>query len=417
MMPKLHNYIFSAALLLGSTVSAFQWPGAPVGLTTPLHQGPAGQQPGPAQLGSIPGDPLAGLKPEEFELFRLGLEDFLEVEEAAEGLGPVFNGLSCAQCHAIPAIGGSGLVMETRAGILHDDGTFEELPGGSNFQMFAIPTHSLQPAIPPQANSVAHRKSLPLFGGGLVEAVPDETFMVMSDPEDADGDGISGRAARVVDRNSGRIRVGRFGWKAQQATLLMFGAEAYRDEMGITNDLFPSEACPYGVDCNFLEFIDPVPDPEDEPEILTGLRGIDNFDNFMRFLGPPPRGPITPEVRAGEDVFRSLGCQSCHVESMQTGPSSSAALSNQRFHPYGDFLLHDIGTGDGIGQADAGPEEIRTMPLWGLRWRGPFLHDGRAPTLDEAIRAHDAEALLSRGRYQELTEEARRELIAFLKSL
>ena len=143
-------------------------------------------------VGTFMGDPISGITAEEFELFRLGLEDFLEVEDAAEGLGPVFNGRSCALCHAIPAIGGSGTIMEPRAGILHEDGRFEELPGGSNFQMFSLPIHSIQAGIPPEANVVAFRKSLALFGNGLVEAVPDETLIALEDPDDSDGDGISG---------------------------------------------------------------------------------------------------------------------------------------------------------------------------------------------------------------------------------
>ena len=374
-------------------------------------------QPAESVVGTFMGDPISGITAEEFELFRLGLEDFLEVEDAAEGLGPVFNGRSCALCHSIPAIGGSGTVMENRAGILHEDGRFEEFPGGSNFQMFSLPIHSIQARIPPEANVVAHRKSLALFGNGLVEAVPDEALIALADPDDSDGDGISGRAARVLDRDSGEVRVGRFGWKAQQSSLFTFGAEAYRDEMGITNVLFPREACPYGVDCELLELIDPAPDPEDAPDITTGLRGVDNFANFLRLLGPPTRGEISQEVLHGEQIFRSLRCHSCHVESLETGPASSPALSFKRFFPYSDFLLHQVATGDGIGQADARPDEVRTVPLWGVRFRGPFLHDGRASNLREAILMHGAEAELSRVAFEALSDEQTRALLAFLKSL
>ena len=368
-------------------------------------------------VGTFMGDPISGITAVEFELFRLGLEDFLEVEDAADGLGPVFNGRSCALCHAIPAIGGSGTIMENRAGILHEDGSFEELPGGSNFQMFSLPTHSIQAGIPPEANVVAHRKSLPLFGNGLVEAVPDETLIALADPDDSDGDGISGRAARILDRGSGQMRIGRFGWKAQQSSLFTFGAEAYRDEMGITSDLFPREACPYGVDCELLELIDPAPDPEDAPEVTTGLRGIDNFANFLRLLGPPTRGEVNEEVLLGEQIFRTLRCNSCHVESLETGPASSPALSFKRFYPYSDFLLHELATGDGIGQADAQPNEVRTVPLWGLRFRGPFLHDGRASNLSEAILMHGAEGENSRAAFEQLSDEMTLALLAFLKSL
>ena len=399
-------------LLSGSLLFGFQW-------KYQRQQSRAlktGQQ-SEAVVGTFRGDPISGITAEEFELFRLGLEDFLEVEDAAEGLGPVFNGRSCALCHSIPAIGGSGTIMENRAGILHEDGSFEELPGGSNFQMFSLPIHSIQARIPPEANSVAHRKSLALFGNGLVEAVPDETLIALADPDDADGDGISGRATRILDRDSGEVRVGRFGWKAQQSSLFTFGAEAYRDEMGITNVLFPREACPYGVDCELLELIDPAPDPEDAPDIATGLRGVDNFANFMRLLGPPTRGEINQEVLLGEQVFRSLRCHDCHVESLETGPASSPALSFKRFFPYGDFLLHAVGTGDGIGQEDSQPDEVRTVPLWGLRFRSPFLHDGRASNLREAILMHGVEAEPSRVAFEALSEEQTQALLAFLKSL
>ncbi len=368
-------------------------------------------------MGTFMGDPVSGITAEEFELFRLGLEDFLEVEDAAEGLGPVFNGRSCAQCHAIPAIGGSGTVLENRAGILHEDGSFEEFPGGSNFQMFSLPIHSIQAAIPPEANSVAHRKSLPLFGNGLVEAVPDETLLALADPDDTDGDGVRGRLPLILDRESGQLQLGRFGWKSQQSSLFTFGAEAYRDEMGITNDLFLREACPWGVDCELLELIDPAPDPEDGPELATGLRGVDNFANFLRLLGPPTRGEIDEEVLRGEQIFNSVGCQSCHVEALETGSSPFKALSFKRFYPYGDFLLHDVGTGDGIGQAGAKPNEIRTVPLWGVRFRGPFLHDGRASNLTEAILLHKMEAETSRQAFEALSEEQTRVLLQFLKSL
>lgn len=362
------------------------------------------------------GDTLADITAREFERFRLGLDDFLEVEAADEGLGPAFNGLSCAQCHSVPAIGGSSTVTEIRAGILHSDGTFESFPGGTVFQMFSIPTHGAQPQIPPEANVIAHRKPLPLFGDGLVEAVPDEVFLSLEDPEDLDGDGVRGRAARIVDRNSGDLRVGRFGWKAQQATLITFGAEAYRDEMGITNVLFPNEVC-HGDNCEAVALDDLVADPEDGPDRLTGLQGIDNFEAFMRFLGPPPRGPVTGQVRRGEALFSQIGCDSCHLPSLQTGPHPSAALDSRVFHPYGDFLLHDIGTGDGIQQGDASPWEIRTAPLWGVRVRAPFLHDGRAPTLESAILRHDGEARQVRLRFESLTVEERQALLAFLKSL
>jgi CxxC motif-containing protein (DUF1111 family) len=367
-------------------------------------------------VGAEFGDPLQGITAKEFELFRIGLEDFTEVETPDEGLGPVFNGRSCAECHSIPRIGGSSTITEVRGGIRKEDGSFEEYIGGSVMQMFSIPSHETQLTIPPEMNVLARRKSLPLFGSGLIEAVPDTVLIAMEDPEDLDGDGISGRAHRVRDKASDTTRIGRFGWKAQQASLLAFGAEAYRDEMGITNDLFPDEACPGG-ECEKIRFFNPLPGLQDGPDPATRLRGIDNFENFMKLLGPPPRGAVTEEVRQGEQVFQALSCTSCHVTSLRTGASSVMAISFKRFFPYSDLLLHDIGTGDGIGQGDAKPEEIRTPPLWGLRLRAPFLHDGRASTFKEAIELHAGEAVKSRTAYEGLSPEDKKAILTFLGSL
>lgn len=367
-------------------------------------------------VGTEFGDPIQGITAREFELFRLGLGDFSEVENPDEGLGPVFNGRSCAECHSVPRIGGSSTITEVRAGIRKDDGSFEEYPGGSVMQMFSIPPHETQITIPPEINVIARRKSLPLFGNGLVEAIPDAALIAMEDPEDRDGDGISGRAHRVHDKASDTTRIGRFGWKAQQATLLAFGAEAYRDEMGITNDLFPNEVCPGG-DCAKIAFFNPVPGLQDALDPNTGLRGIDNFENFMRLLGPPPRGLVTDQAMEGERLFHAVGCPACHTPAFVTGESPVKALSSKRFFPYSDFLLHDIGTGDGIVQGDARPEEIRTPPLWGVRLRAPFLHDGRASTLRQAVELHSGESAGSRDHFERLSETERTAVLAFLHTL
>ena len=367
-------------------------------------------------VGTDYGEPIQGISGREFELFRLGLEDFLEVEDAEEGLGPIFNGRSCAECHASPRVGGISTVSEFRAGILHPDGSFEEPAGGSLIHLFSIPPHQTQAVIPRDANVVALRRPIPLFGDGLVEAVDDHLLAALEDPEDLDRDGVSGRVHWVRDKETDQIRAGRFGWKAQQSSLFTFGAEAYRNEMGITSDLFPNEMCPSG-ECERLEFVDPVPDPEDGPERGTGLRGIDNFANFMRLLGPPPRGEQNALTSRGEAVFQESLCTSCHLPTLRTGSSPIGALRHKRFQPYGDFLLHDIGTGDGIGQGDAAPEEIRTMPLWGLGARSPFLHDGRAANIEQAIRMHAREAERSRERFEALSEQDRAALLAFLESL
>jgi CxxC motif-containing protein (DUF1111 family) len=365
-----------------------------------------------------PGHPLPGITPAEFSEFRLGLDDFVEVETAEEGLGPAFNGASCAVCHSVPAIGGGGLILETRAGYRDPDGTFRALndAGDSLIHLFSVPTHGCQPMVPEDANVIARRAPIPLFGAGLVEAIPDEALLAIEDPFDADADGVSGRAAIVVDVASGEPRVGRFGWKAQHATLLVFGADAYRNEMGITNDLFQAEVA-HGVSDEAMQRCDPIPDPEDIAEPATGRRGIDNFEAFMKFLAPVARGPVDDEVRAGERVFSAIGCAACHVPVLTTGPSTNPLFDRRPVPLFSDLLLHDIGTGDGIAQASAEPDEIRTPALWGLRLRRPLLHDGSAATVADAIARHRNEAAIARRGYSALGEGDTRRLLAFLGSL
>jgi CxxC motif-containing protein (DUF1111 family) len=366
----------------------------------------------------VPGGPLPGLTPREFEEFRLGLEDFLEVETAEEGLGPAFNGTSCAGCHSVPVVGGVGLVAEVRAGRSLPSGEFESADGSgeSLFHLFSIPGHACQPVVPADANVIARRAPVPLFGAGLIEAIEDSTLLDLEDPFDRDRDGISGRAAVVVDRGTGDRRVGRFGWKAQHATLLAFGADAYRNEMGITNALFPTELA-MGIDAARMRQCDPIPDPEDVVDPRTGRRGIDNFASFMRLLAPVPRDRADDSTRKGESLFGALACASCHVPSLPTGPNVSPPFHRRSVPLFSDLLLHDIGTGDGIQQAAAQPTEFRTPALWGLRLRRPLLHDGSAATIEHAILRHQAEAERARLAYQQLTAEERTALLLFLASL
>lgn len=368
------------------------------------------------------GGPLPGLLPAEFERFRLGLDDFLEVETADEGLGPSFNAASCAVCHNVPAIGGVSLVSEVRAAYREEDGSIHPLiaadgtPLDTLFHLFSIPTHGCQPMIPAEANIIARRIPIPVFGAGLVEAIPDETLLALADPDDRNGDGISGRAAIVVDLGTGDRRVGRFGWKAQHATLRTFSADAYRNEMGITNELFPRELA-NGVPVDRLRLCDRVPDPEDVVDPRTRLAAIDNFEAFLRFLAPPPRGTVTGEARAGEGVFLAIGCAACHAPALETAPSRDPLFDRKPVPLFSDLLLHDVGTGDGIPQASARPEEIRTPSLWGLPARRLLLHDGSASTVAEAISRHGGESDLVRRRFERLSPAARAHLMAFLDSL
>ena len=365
-----------------------------------------------------PGDPLPGITAQEFELFRMGLDDFLEVESAEEGLGPAFNGTSCAACHNAPAIGGVSPVAEVRVAKTGPSGEFVALnpEGETLFHLFSIPNHTCSSLIPADATVVARRVPIPLFGAGLVEAIPDETILALADPFDNNRDGVSGRANTVRDVGTGQNRVGRFGWKAQHATLLAFGADAYRNEMGITNDLFPTELA-VGVSAERMKICDPIPDPEDIRDRQTRRRGIDNFEVFMRLLAPVGRADVTGAAVLGQNLFMSAGCANCHVPVLTTGAHPNPLFDRKQVALFSDLLLHDIGTGDGIVQAAADAREIRTPALWGLRFRRPFLHDGSAPTIDDAIRRHGGEAARAMEAIGRMTSADFQALVAFLRTL
>lgn len=364
----------------------------------------------------VPGSPLAGLTGRELELFREGLEDFNEVETAEDGLGPAFNGNSCGSCHSIPGIGGIATMTETRGGHLDENGKFTAYEGETLYNLFSVGKHACQVTIPVEVNVIARRVPTPLFGDGLIEAIPDQTLIALEDLDDRNGDGVKGRAARVNDVATRTKKIGRFGWKSQQATLLAFSGDAYRNEMGITNELFMTELGP-GLTPEQMKLCDTKPDPEDVRNRLTGLRSIDNFANFMRFLAPLERGPITQEVQKGEGVFNTVGCATCHTPVLMTGPNENLVFDRKPVALYSNLLLHDVGTGDGIEQADAGMYEMRTAPLWGLRFRRPLLHDGRAANAEQAILMHGKEAEAARKRFEELPLQDKRALLAFLASL
>ncbi len=366
---------------------------------------------GPGQFG----DPLPGLTAAELADFGAGQEEFENVEDAAGGLGPIFNGVSCVSCHASGGVGGGGAVTVTRFA-RRVDGAFDamELHGGTLLQQRAIAVDALE-NVPTEASIIAHRQSTPLFGLGLIEAIPDRD--IQRNAQRPQGDGIRGRAAMVQDVVSGEMRVGRFGWKAQLSSVLAFAGDAYLNEMGITSRFFPEENAPNG-DTAKLAAVDNLLDPEDEPDPLTGKGDIDAAADFMRFLAPPPTVPLSPSANAGRQVFQQLNCVACHQPVMFTGPNAIAALSQKPVALYSDLLLHDMGSlGDGIAQGAAGPRDMRTAPLWGLRVSAPYLHDGRAATLDDAIRAHDGEARNSRERYQTLSPGQRQALFDFLNSI
>jgi len=363
------------------------------------------------------GDPLGGLTAAQLDRFNDGKEEFLAPEEVDEGLGPVFNGRSCAECHSVPIAGGGSDRLVTRFGTI-TNGVFDPLAqfGGSLIQDHAITradgsVHNYSPeSVPKAATIVAHRRTPPLFGLGLVDAVSDQTFFELAAQESRRGDGTAGRVAVITNVATGLQSVGKFGWKNQVPSLFVFSGDAYLNEMGITNPLFPNENCPNG-DCKELKF-NPRPDLNDIGD------GVEAFNDFMTLLAAPPRAASTPESLAGEAIFGQIGCDACHTSTLHTGPSDVAALDHATFHPYSDFLLHDMGAlGDGISQGAANGREMRTAPLWGLRMITTFLHDGRAATLTDAIAAHDGQARAARERFNALDAASQGKLLSFLKSL
>lgn len=361
------------------------------------------------------GAALPGLPTAEAKLFKSGREHFLQVQDTFHGLGPAYNGTSCAGCHNQPTIGGIGNVAVLRAGVVQD-GHYESPSGGDLVHLFSIGDHACQPHIPASANNLARRIPTPLYGAGLIEAIPDSVIRTWEDPNDQNGDGIRGRAAMVMDPATHALRVGRFGWKAQQATLLAFSAEAFRNEMGITNDLFPNEVGT-GLSAEQLAACDTVADPEDKPNPESHLRGIDQFTNFMRFLAPVTALPQTADAHRGSEIFSSIGCAACHVPTLLTGPSDIPALDHKQVNAYSDFLLHDVGTGDGVEQGAAKGNEFRTSPLWGLRFRKQLMHDGSALSPAEAIRQHHNEGDRSRQGFERMDSSEKQALLDFLSSL
>ena len=366
---------------------------------------------GPAKFG----DPLPGLTQEQLADFTAGGMEFQADESIEGGLGPIFNGPSCVTCHASGGVGGGVTVTVTRFGRFVN-GQFDPLDmlGGSLLQQKAIDVGAIE-IVPNEATVIAHRNSTPVFGLGLIEAISDRDIQrgVPRQPID----GINGRAALVQYVVSGQQRVGRFGWKAQQATILAFAGDAYLNEMGVTSRFVPTENAPNG-NAAALGAFDNVADPEDEPDPLTGKGAIDSAADFMRLLAPPPTVPLTPPAQAGRQIFQQLNCTGCHTPSMTTGPSPIAALHFKPVPLYSDLLLHDMGLlGDGIAQGAAGPREMRTAPLWGLRVSAPYLHDGRAATIDDAIRVHDGEAQNPRERYLRLSPTQQQAVVAFLNSI
>jgi CxxC motif-containing protein (DUF1111 family) len=348
---------------------------------------------------------------------------FDEQEDIDEGLGPVFNARSCGECHATPISGGSSQVTELRAG--HYNGhSFVDHPGGSLINDRAI-DGLIQERILAGNEVRTLRLSPSILGLGFVEAIDDDTLSDLARSEFFfSGGRISGQVIKVpVVEAGGALRVGRFGWKNQNSSLVSFAADAYLNEMGITSPLQPTENTSNG---NSVAIYDTVADPEDNGDDLVA------FAQFMRATKSPPRDTAlqnTPDALAGALLFNQTGCNICHTGTLRTSPTGAvinggqfvvpAALGNKIIHPFSDFLLHDIDTGDGIVQ-NGGPasrNKVRTSPLWGLRVRTRLMHDGSSLTPRDAILRHDGEARFVINNFRNLSDQQKNQLLVFLRSL
>lgn len=398
---------------------------APAGFDTPT----LGKNPGSQSISNgipePPGDTFA-LDQTRFER-RNGVDD---------GLGPVFNATACADCHQNPVTGGPSQITEIRAGHLDPTtGAFVNPTIPINDGASAISGRSIvdDRAICPQAheqlpdaeNIRALRAVLNTLGDGFVEAIDDQTLLNIAANQAQTTHGrIHGEAVQVaLFEAPGQTGVGRFGWKDQHRSLLSFSADAYLNEMGITSRLRPKDG---------TSVCKTTTDPEDQPDAI-GLADIDHFTQFMRGTKvPPPDAALasTADAQAGQVLFAQVGCATCHVPSIVTAPAGTVvnggmfvvpdALGNKVIHPYGDFLLHDVGTGDGIVQG--GPADtinkLRTAPLWGLRTKTRFMHDLKSESLVDAINRHRREAreVIENFR-EELTPAQQQQVLVFLKTL
>jgi CxxC motif-containing protein (DUF1111 family) len=381
---------------------------------------------------------------------------FEQTEFIGDGLGPIFNAQSCRECHQNPVTGSTSQVKELRAG--HQDffGSFVPATATLADGTITIPNRSLinQRAICPAVDTItvngqpqtysfpqtqgqeristaetirAFRMSLNTLGDGFIESIADQTLLNLASSQCSNTGGlICGQAVQVpVLEANGALAVGRFGWKNQHASLLSFSSDAYLNEMGVSNRLPPNNV-------DVTRICDVIPDPNNATPDSEGLEDIDRFARFMRATKTPPRDTAlasSSDGVAGASLFHRVGCDICHVSSMTTAPIGTPvaagafivpnSLGNKIIHPYSDFLLHDIGTGDGIVQN--GPQntahKMRTPPLWGVRTRTELLHDGRTSTFFDTIQQHHGEAQPVTNNFNNLSITQQNQLITFLRSL
>jgi len=425
----MRRIIAVVVLLLGVTamglaLTAQQPPTeAPAGFDTPtLAQNPGSQSKNNGLI-EPPGDTYA-----------LDQQIYEQVHDASTGLGPVFNARACAECHQNPVSGAASQFTELRVGHLDANGNFvnptvlindgaNSIAGRSIINDRAILPQA-QEHIPVTENIRALRAALNTLGDGFVEAIDDSTLKAIAQQQPDVSDGrIHGEAIEVpVLEAPGQNRVGRFGWKDQHSSLLSFIGDAYLNEMGVTNRLRPKDTTTIGKITK---------DPEDVPDNL-GLADIDHFAQFVRGTKVPPRDAAlaaTADAQAGQALFENIRCNTCHVETITTAPAGTVinggtfsvpeALGNKTIHPFSDFLLHDIETGDGIVQA--GPQDtankLRTAALWGLRMRPRYMHDLKSLTLADAMERHQGEAERVEHRFDQLPPTEKQQLFTFLNSL
>jgi CxxC motif-containing protein (DUF1111 family) len=386
---------------------------------------------------------------------------FDEIEKVSDGLGPIYNAQSCRECHQSPTSGGSSQVTELRVGHAGPQGKFvnPEIPIAHGTEIVkgrslvndraicpngAFPSTEIQERVPDSENIRVFRVSLNLLGDGFVEAVADQTFVDLAkDQCKKNHNKICGQVLYVpVVEAPGQTAVGRFGWKDQHASLLSFSSDAYLNEMGITNRLQPDEITNL---CNTVSEPNDTPGPD-------GLADIDHFARFIRATEAPARDTQlaqTAKARLGEEFFDKVGCNICHLQTLTTAPAGTkinggsftipTALAGKQFHPYGDFLLHNVGTGDGIVQSmtehygkkmysitwknlsipefDNTAPKMRTAPLWGVRLHSRLMHDGASVTLLDAILRHRGEAEKVTEKFEKLKPNEKEALLEFLRSL
>ena len=396
---------------------------APAGFDTPTLAEHAGS-----------GSTSNGIEEPPGDSFALDQQIYEQIHDVNSGLGPVFNGRACAECHQNPVSGGASQFTELRVGHRDANGNFVNPTVPINDGANTIAGRSIindralipqaQEHVPVTEDIRALRAALNTLGDGFVEAIDDSTLLAIAEHEVDSSEGrIHGEAIQVpVLEAPGQTRVGRFGWKDQHSSLLSFIGDAYLNEMGVTNRLRPKDTTTVGK---------MTPDPEDTPDQL-GLADIDHFAQFVRGTKVPPRDSVlagSAAGRAGQAMFENIGCSTCHVQSITTAPAGTfinggafivpEALGNKIIHPYSDFLLHDIETGDGIVQTPPQDtaDKLRTAALWGLRMRPRYMHDLRSLTLQDAIERHRGEARHVSRRFGDLSPAEKQQLFTFLNSL